>query len=574
MTYFKIANEAYKLTLSYDKEEPISPSRLVAARGDTAAFQVILNSDNHYSVSVGRTEWFSNECLPVLRTNHERLRIDVSAPFEVELNIEEFVTDDDGIKKADILLNSDTRDSTPDTPTAVYAEIKVPANAEAGDYEIKVNVYSSFYTTDEKLIGSYTLPLKVYPVTLPDYRDWSFYLDLWQHNSNIARHYDVRLWSDEHFAVIKNVIDSLARLGQKSITVIASEIPWSGQGCADSPIRGGNMFEYSMIGITKKKSGEYVYDYSKMQRYIDICTSAGISGDIEVFGLVNLWVKEFLGTPAIDYVEPIRLRYYDESDGTMKYVSESSVVEDYIRSLEKYFIDTDQISRVRVAADEPGNIDKYRMSLAKIRTIAPAFRYKTAINHAEFIEEFGDVIDDFAPYIYCVCDKLEVLKGYQKRFCGKRFLWYVCCGDGRPNTQLRQHLTEARMIGVMNYHLGFDGFLRWAYTIWPENPRLDARYSFFECGDTAFVYPAYNGDVLLSLRYKGLLRGISDYELLRLLGEKGKGEYAASLAAALLEVQDLAVYKKVSQETRKGAHSHNWEDFNAMKNSILKELSL
>jgi hypothetical protein len=130
------------------------------------------------------------------------------------------------------------------------------------------------------------------------------------------------------------------------------------------------------------------------------------------------------------------------------------------------------------------------------------------------------------------------------------------------------------MIGVMNYHLGFDGFLRWAYTIWPENPRLDARYSFFECGDTAFVYPAYNGDVLLSLRYKGLLRGISDYELLRLLGEKGKGEYAASLAAALLEVQDLAVYKKVSQETRKGAHSHNWEDFNAMKNSILKELSL
>ena len=573
MTYFKIANEAYKLILSCGNDEPIAPSRLVAARGDTAAFQIILNSDNHYSVSVGRTEWFSNGCLPIYRTEHERFRLDVAAPFDVALNIEELVADDDGVKKADILLHSDTRDSAPSIPSAVYAEISIPTDAEAGDYEIKVSLYSSFYAGDEQLVGAYTLPLTVYPVTLPDYRDWSFHLDLWQHNSNIARHYDVRLWSDEHFAVIEKVIDSLARLGQKSITVIASEIPWSGQACAESPIYGGNMFEYSIIGITKKRSGEFVYDYSRMQRYIDMCTSAGISGDIEVFGLVNLWVKQFLGTPIVDYVEPIRLRYYDEADGMMKYVSEGCVVEDYIRSLERYFIDTDQIARVRIAADEPGDIDKYRRSIAKIRTIAPSFRYKTAINHAEFIEEFGDVIDDFAPYIYCVCDKFAVLKEYQKKFVGKKFLWYVCCGDGRPNTQLRQHLTEARMIGVMNYHFGFDGFLRWAYTIWPENPRLDARYSFFECGDTAFVYPAYNGDVLLSLRYKGLLRGISDYELLRLLGEKGAGDYAASLAASLLEVEDLIDYSKKCKKTTRGAHSHNWEDFNDVKTSVLKELS-
>lgn len=129
------------------------------------------------------------------------------------------------------------------------------------------------------------------------------------------------------------------------------------------------------------------------------------------------------------------------------------------------------------------------------------------------------------------------------------------------------------MIGVMNYHFGFDGFLRWAYTIWPENPRLDARYSFFECGDTAFVYPAYNGNVLLSLRYKGLLRGISDYELLKLLGEKGGEEYAASLVASLLEERDLVAYSKKSRETLRGAHSHNWEDFNGMKSAVLKELA-
>lgn len=573
MIDINLANESYKLTLAYGAKEPVAPTHLVSARGDTAAFQIILNSENHYSVTVGKTEWFSSECAPVLRRPHERIRVAVSAPFDVKLNIEEFVTDDDGIKKADILLNSDTRDSDPTIPSAVYAEVCVPNDAPAGNYEVKVSIFSSLYAKDEELVAELSLPLTVYSAKMPDYKDWKFYLDLWQHNSNIARHYDVRLWSDEHFAVIERVIDSLSRLGQKSITVVASEIPWSGQFCTDNVGFGGNMFEYSIIGITKKTDGTFLFDYSKMQRYIDLCTAAGMSGDIEVFGLVNLWVKDDLGTSTVDYVEPIRLRYIDEADGCMKYVNDRETVEHYIRSLEKYFTETNQLSRVRIAADEPANIEKYRNSIATVRALAPSFRYKTAINHAEFIDEFGDVIDDFVPYVYCVCEKYDILKGYQEKLPGKKFLWYVCCGEGRPNTQMRQHLTESRMIGPMNYRLGFDGFLRWAYTIWPKNPREDARYSRFECGDTALVYPAYNGDVLLSLRYKNLRRGISDFELLRSLGEKGGEELAKSLVGALLNADDLAEYSKKSFETLVGAHTHEWEDFNNMKECVLKALS-
>ena len=172
-----------------------------------------------------------------------------------------------------------------------------------------------------------------------------------------------------------------------------------------------------------------------------------------------------------------------------------------------------------------------------------------------------------------MCEKYDVLKEYQKKLSGKKFLWYVCCGEGRPNTQLRQHLTESRMIGPMNYVLGFDGFLRWAYTIWPEDPRHELRYSLFECGDTALVYPAYNGDVLLSLRYKNLERGIADYELLRILAEAGKSDLASSLSDALLEEHDLTEYKKTSYATLQGAHTHDWEIFNNMKETVLSALS-
>ena len=573
MLDIKLANETYKLTLGYGASEAKSPSHLVSARGDTAAFQVIVNSDGPYSVNVGCSDWYSDSSYSDSIKSNERLRVLAYAPFDTELSIEEFITDDDGIKKADILLNSDVRDSKANVPTAIWVEVKIPKDAPAGEHEVKVRLFSSSYAKDESLVSELSLPLTVYPVDMPDYRDRKFYLDLWQHNSNIARHYDVKLWSDEHFEVIENVVKSLAKLGQKSITICASQIPWSGQGCYTDAQFGGNMFEYSIIGITKKTDGSFVYDYSKMQRYIDICTAAGISGDIEVFGLVNLWDRKELGSTDIDYVEPLRLRYYDEADGMLKYVKDRATVEDYIVSLERYFIDTDQISRVRIAADEPADIEKYRNSLNTIRSLAPSFRYKTAINHAEFIEEFGEAIDDFVPYLYCVCEKMDVLKGYQKKLENKRFLWYVCCGGGRPNTQLRQDLTESRMIGSMNYHLGFDGFLRWAYTIWPTDPRNELRYSKFECGDTALVYPAYNGNVLLSLRYKNLDRGIADYELLRLLSEDGNAELASSLTASLLDTTDMTEYHEKSIATLVGAHSHDWEDFNTVKEKVLKALS-
>lgn len=573
MSTMKIANEAYKLILNGAAPIPVKPEKLVCALADTAALQIILNSDNPYSVNVSGAEWYTAENFAVTRLPHERLRVAVESPFGSELFIEEFITDDDGVKKADILLKQDVRDSSRTVPSAVYAEIKVPADAKPGKYDVTVKLFSSFYNESEVLVDTATVPLYVYNYMMPDARDWKIYIDLWQHNSNIARHYDVRLWSDEHFAVMEKVVKSLAQLGQKSITVCASEIPWCGQGCYRRPYYGGNLFEYSMIKITKRKNGEVFFDYSIMQRYIDLCTENGICGDIEVFGLVNLWKYDDFDNPKVDYVEPIRLRYYDESDGKYKYFEDKETVIEYIRSLEEYFKSTKQISRVRIAADEPADVEKYRRSIETVKSVAPSFFFKTAINHAEFIEEFGNVINDFVPFIYTMCEKYSEIKRLQKTLSDKKFLWYVCCGEGRPNTQICQDLIESRMIGPMNYHFGLDGFLRWSYTTWPTDPRADLRYSSWECGDTALVYPAYNGDVLLSLRYKNMRRGLCDHELLRLLSESGNTELADELVSGLLEERDLNEYYKKSYSSLRGAFSHNFDDFNNMKETVLRTLA-
>lgn len=575
MSYLKLANEAYKLKLLYAAEAPVPPSCLYAARRDSAAFQLILCSDEYYSVNIARGEWISargdKHITAPLR--HERLRVDVDAPFPVKLHIEEFLTDDDNIQKADMLLAQNVRESDPHKPTAVWVELCVPEDAVPGDYTVTVRLYSAFSFEDEVLLQTETLPLHVASFLLPAPKERKFFLDLWQHNSNIARKHDVPLWSDAHFAVMEKYVKTLADLGQRSITICASEIPWSGQSCFESQEFGGNLFEFSIIPITRERDGSFSYDFSLMQRYIDLCTKAGFSGDIEVFGLVNLWTTERLmpNPPCTDYPEAIRLRYYDRADGCMKYIREGEQVKTYVRALEKYFIDTDQIERVRVAADEPADVDKYRESLNLLHEIAPRFHLKTAINHVEFIEEFGDRIDDFVPHLRSGLKGYESLCHYRAKYPEKRFLWYVCTGSIKPNTFLRSALTEARMIGTITSVFRFDGFLRWNYTIWPEDPRRELRCSRWEAGDTNFVYPAYNGDVLLSLRYKNLQRGLADYELLETVRDRFGDEVADGLAQKLMHVQDAVTYYALSRKNI-ALFCYDWEKFNAHKAEMLRLL--
>lgn len=569
-----ITNEAFRLKLQYASTSPEKLEGLVSGRRDTAAFQIVINSDLQYSLTARPVEWFSQSSNHMTPTVHRRLRIAVEAPFAVETNLEAFLTDDDCTQKADILLTQDVRESAANIPSALWVELKVPADAKPGDYTVRVRLYSAMYDEDEVLVAEESIPLHVYSYVMPESKDFKFYLDLWQHNSNIARKHDVKLWSDEHFAILDSYAESLAALGQKSIFICASESPWGGWSSAANQRHNGNLYEYSIIGIIREPDGSFTYDYTKMQRYIDLCTSKGISGDIEVFGLVNIWENKYISKKALcqEYGEYIRLRYLDKADGCMKYMRDLDQIKDYIKSLETYFIATKQIDRVRIAADEPSDIEKYRKNISIICELAPAFRFKTAINHVEFIEEFGDKINDFAPYLRCVCNKYEKLIEYKSEHPNKKFLWYVACSPDHPNTFLCSPLTESRLLPIITSYLRFDGFLRWNYTVWPNDPRKDIRYGHWRTGDTNFVYPGYNGKVMLSLRYKNFQRGIYDYEMLEQIRRKKGNAIADALIKKVFFPESLsALYPAVKTQPEK-FFSSDWNRYNALKAEMLSAL--
>ena len=526
----KISELNSLFTRGADKTDTIS---LFSLRHSTAAFQIAVRSDEDCILNVGGEPYFSQ------RGQKPTCRISLDTDLPASLHIIDFTVAEDGMRYADALLSSPVLELQAGEARTIYAEISVPADAAPGNHGFTVSFYTHRMLEPECKAGSFSGTLEVSEYVMHDVKENKFHLDLWQHPSNLARKAETPLWSDAHFTVIDRYLKSLGELGQKAVTVIASDAPWSGQGCGEVA-DDANMFEYSIIQARKKRDGSIECDFRAMQRYIDTAAKYGIDREISVYGLCNVWSQTecgFIG-PAEDYPDGVRIRYLDESDGCYKYMTNAADIKAYIVNLEQYFLATGQMERVRLSADEPGDIEQYRTILRLIRENAPAFKFKACINHSEFIGEFGEEVCDFAPYIGCMTDEYQVLKRYQATMPGKRFLYYICCGPDFPNSFVTSPLIELEYMPVLASAAGFDGMLRWSYNIWPDRPREDARYRDWRTGDTHLVYPQADGSPLLTLRWKEFKRGIELYEILEELKAKDP-EAAAEAYAMVMKTTDI-----------------------------------
>ena len=549
--------------------------RLLAGRGDWAAFQIVMKDGGDYAVNAGREPYFSQALhRTVLRA--EAAWSTPSAP-PVTLRLIGALPDDDGFPKGDILLQQDVMECAAEEPSALWAEIRTGADTPPGLYEGCVRLYRSHMFETETLLETLPFTLEVIDYRMPVPGEYRFHLDLWQHLSNIARKHDVRLWSEEHFQVLEPYVRSLAALGQKAVTVLASQVPWRGQSCFYEQRTPANLFEYSPIAVYRQADGSFTHDFTAMQTYIDLCFRYGIDKEIELFGITSIWTDERAGFTRLapDYPDAMKVRYLDRATGLYGYMDTAADLIGYVRAIEAYFIGRGLIDRVRVVADEPQDHDDLRKSLRLLREIAPSFRFKAAINQAAMVEEFSGDIDDFVPYLSCVAYEWPRLDGYRRQWPDKRFLWYVCLSPPYLNTLLSSGLLEGRLIGILTSYMRFAGFLRWNYTVWGADPRRDVRYAAFPAGDTNFVYPAYNGSVLLSLRYYALKRGIEDYELLERYRSLYGDERTDALISLVLRQPDMARYavRDTHENITAGdLLSQDPDDYNRLRRLLLEGL--
>lgn len=572
-----LKDESYKYVYGshvvIDQESSQPLPKQYCCKNDWAVAQLVLRADVDMQVNV------SDEAAFYPKGGIDEIRVAVEVPgihpSQVKAQLVGLIKDDDHQYKSDLLMDESYIFVETGKEQAIWIQVNMDKDVLPGLYKVYIKMYHKNLFEDESLIGQTAFELEVLDMTLDAPKDYKFHLDLWQHNSNIARKYQVPLWSDAHFTIIENYIQSLADLGQKSVTLIVSEVPWSGQNTMYDKVNPSNLFEYNMVNITLTDEGSWLYDFSAIDRYLDLCATYGIDKEIEVFGLINIWLAEDVGFGKVidDATDAIRLRYYDATQGTYRYMRKKADLAAYVKALEAFFKKKGVLDRVRLLADEPSDLKVFKNKINEMKALAPGFHYKVAINHIEFMGENIPHVVDYCPSLKCACDKYDELVDVQKAINGT-VTYYVCCGPAYPNTFLGSPAIESRIIPWIAWVLGLDGFLRWNYTVWPDDPlnHLSIKFPNWPAGDTNFVYPGKNGHPMLTIRYMNLKRGIRDYEIIRKYAHKFNG--AEEVMTLLKKVFYWEHTGDINHKKPSDLYSFDQKAYNAIIHHMLSKLSL
>ncbi|MDR1557778.1 MAG: DUF4091 domain-containing protein [Tannerellaceae bacterium] len=374
----------------------------------------------------------------------------------------------------------------PTTTRPVWLTIDIPGGTAPGLYTGKIEVKSTHQTAE------LTLQIRVQNQLLPPPGDWTYRLDLWQNPWAVAWHNHVKPWSDEHKLILKKHLELYAGAGGKYITTYGVHSPW-----ADNSywIEGG------MIEWIKKKDGSWRYEYTILDEYVGLAMACGIKQAITIYTPIP-WGNRF--------------RYMDEETGN--YVSETWEPESGVFQARWH----DFLSDLKTHLENKGwfgitylgiNENTMEQTLTAIRVIKSHDK-KWKITYAgNWHEELDPLLDDYS-YIYGREPASQQQEKRSKR--GATTTYYVCCNPPVPNNFVFSPPVEGRWISWYALAKGYDGFLRWAYDAWPEDPLRDARHGSWAAGDCFMIYPGGKS----CIRFEKLREGITDYEKMKILMEK------------------------------------------------------
>jgi hypothetical protein len=248
-------------------------------------------------------------------------------------------------------------------------------------------------------------------------------------------------------------------------------------------------------------------------------------------------------------------------------------IAEFIRQLEKNFADRGWTDIVRIISDEPHDKKLFENWIQTIHKISPSFIFKATVNRVDFIREKSDQIRDFSPSIINMCRDYDSFMEIKRSIPG-RIYFYDCGSPDRPIAIIKSPLIDNRVFAWLAWDLGMNGFLRWNYCLWPNNPfdYNSYHHQVFPAGDTHYVYPGKDGEPLLSLRYMHTKRGIRDFIIFERFADIFGREIIDRLIKKVLYYDKPADLHPDSRKKREELYSVDYNDYEAVVVELLKAL--
>lgn len=388
---------------------------------------------------------------------------------------------------ADALDNVTNINMESNSVRPVWVSIDIPENSTSGTFQNEIKINSN---NGEQIV--FNIELTVQDHVLPQPSEWSYHLDLWQNPYAVARVQNVKVWSDEHFQHLEPMLKMLASAGQKCITTSIIHHPWDGQTV--------DPFD-EMIKWTKKTNGSWEYDYTIFDRWVEFAEKCGITQQINCYSMVP-W--------------HMRFRYFDEATNSFVDLEAKTGTEEYdnhwrpfLQDFWAHLNEKNWQNKTVIAMDERP-MEAMKSVIKLIKEASPDLKIALA---GEFHEEIQEDIFDLCVASQEIVPQEDIM---QRNKNGKFTTYYTCCVEAYPNNFTFSPPAESAWQGWYAASKGFDGYLRWAYNSWVEEPLLDSRFRTWPAGDTYMVYPGARS----SIRFERIREGIQDYEKIRILKEK------------------------------------------------------
>lgn len=330
----------------------------------------------------------------------------------------------------------------------------------------------------------------------------------WFHTDCLSNYYGVEVFSERFWEIVENFLRVARDYGMNMVLTPIFTPPLD-------TAKGKERKTVQLVGV-ERNNGEYSFDFSKLDRWMEICDRVGIEY-LEISHLFTQWgakkCPKIIAT--VNGVEK-RIFGWDTKASGKEYVRFLTA---FAAAFKPYIYEKGLENRVYFhVSDEPmkSAIRSYRKASNIVRELFGEFRIIDALSDFKFYQK-GII-------------KLPIpANDHIEPFIGKvPELWtYYCCVQIKDvaNRFFAMPSERNRVLGYQLYKFDVKGFLHWGYNFWntryskrPVDPftETDAGGEF-SSGDSFVVYPAADGTPLRSLRLSVFNDGLQDMRALQLL---------------------------------------------------------
>lgn len=552
-TFFSVApvrihGEALRTPLKQNTQEDVSSP--LKASFDTP-YRHTLPADYSQASQQSKTVWSDT----VWRNDVLDAKIvvwtDSKSAHNVRIEVGDFISGDHVLpaSQADVRWIKETRgnigSAQPNAPVIAFPDIihqDVPADLESGQLKsawISLTVpenttpgmyQGTFYVFADELTEPLTLTLnfEVLNAVVPDVKESMTQIEIWQHPYTSARYYDVIPFSDDHRAYLMPQLKEYAAMGGRGVIANIVEEAWNHQSYDGDP---------SMVKWTKKSDGTFSFDYTDFDRWIGLALEVGILDPANQLGQI----KAYSIAPWENIVT-----YTDETSGSVIRSALTAGSEEWTAAwtafLEDFMRHTSEkgwFDMTYIAMDER-ELPVLEHCVNLIESIknerGETFKISSAMNYSSGSDmQFFDRIDDISVGLSHIDSGSRVMAelARHRKEIGLLTTIYTCTGQ-YPSAYALSDMSDTAWVMWYSMKQGTDGFLRWSWDGWVEDPLNDISYRTFEPGDPWLIYPAErdSGTAVFyeSPRYKILKQGIRDINKAKWL-QSLSSEAAAEVSA-------------------------------------------